>query len=413
MKTKVLLLIAMGAVQGVLYAQSGNVGIGTTAPSSKLTVNGNASVGSGYTGTAAPANGAIIQGNVGIGTTTPGTSLQVVGGIAGGTTFGATGALPANTMYVEMAGDVSLPVPAANGQLLFVKNVTGNNVNLNRGAAAELYDAFSATNVASIVMTPLSHKLFIGYVQGGNNGWIGQLNTDNVTNWKTSGNTTTNSGNNFVGTSDNASLSFRTNNVQRMYVDSASGNVGIGTSAPTNTLDVNGTARIRNIPQAANTAVMRALYADANGVINFAPPPGFGELRFNSISLASGATGTLYSGVPNNTAWKIYLRVTDACTNMGVAEFYLNVHSLNNHYSIEPLLGNLSSSDQAPTFSQSNPQHVSVTWNGVVNCQDGGNSTGLNYTVNVVLNGGGTFDITVTNNGNVTRPYEVVLQRIF
>lgn len=59
-----------------------NVGIGQASPISKLDVNGNLVVGTGYSGTvAAPTNGAIIEGNVGIGTSTPGTNrLQVTGG---------------------------------------------------------------------------------------------------------------------------------------------------------------------------------------------------------------------------------------------------------------------------------------------------------------------------------------------
>jgi hypothetical protein len=58
---------------------SGNVGIGTVAPLSKLGVLGNLSIGGTYGAIAAPTGGAIIEGNVGIGTTSPGTKLHVEG----------------------------------------------------------------------------------------------------------------------------------------------------------------------------------------------------------------------------------------------------------------------------------------------------------------------------------------------
>jgi hypothetical protein len=45
------------------------VGIGTTTPANRLTVAAGTSIGAGYTATAAPTNGLIVQGNVGIGTT--------------------------------------------------------------------------------------------------------------------------------------------------------------------------------------------------------------------------------------------------------------------------------------------------------------------------------------------------------
>ncbi|MFH0947536.1 MAG: hypothetical protein V1833_00855 [Elusimicrobiota bacterium] len=62
-----------------LTIYGGNVGINATTPASALTVNGGVSVGSGYTGTAAPANGMIVEGNVGIGTTNPVEKLEVAG----------------------------------------------------------------------------------------------------------------------------------------------------------------------------------------------------------------------------------------------------------------------------------------------------------------------------------------------
>jgi Chaperone of endosialidase/Domain of unknown function (DUF5011) len=58
----------------------GNLKIGGSGPvASTLGVNGNASVGAGYTANTAPANGLLVQGSIGIGTTTPYSRLTVWG----------------------------------------------------------------------------------------------------------------------------------------------------------------------------------------------------------------------------------------------------------------------------------------------------------------------------------------------
>jgi len=62
----------LGAATGLILNSSGNIGIGTATPVSKIDVEGGISIGANYSGTtAAPTNGAIIEGNVGIGTTSP------------------------------------------------------------------------------------------------------------------------------------------------------------------------------------------------------------------------------------------------------------------------------------------------------------------------------------------------------
>jgi hypothetical protein len=57
--------------QFVVKRTSGNVGLGTNTPASLFAASGNASIGSGYAGTAAPVNGLIIEGQLGIGTSSP------------------------------------------------------------------------------------------------------------------------------------------------------------------------------------------------------------------------------------------------------------------------------------------------------------------------------------------------------
>ncbi|MBL7926884.1 MAG: hypothetical protein JNK61_08240 [Bacteroidia bacterium] len=77
------------------------------------------------------------------------------------------------------------------------------------------------------------------------------------TSWNITGNAATNPMANFIGTTDNKNFNVRTNNQTRLTVDSA-GKVGIGTTTPTNLLNIvnNGTAHalrvVSSIPSTAN-----------------------------------------------------------------------------------------------------------------------------------------------------------------
>jgi hypothetical protein len=57
------------------------------------------------------------------------------------------------------------------------------------------------------------------------------LNSDNSSSWGLNGNSGTNSSSNFLGTSDNTDLVFKTNNTEKMRITSG-GKIGIGTSTP-------------------------------------------------------------------------------------------------------------------------------------------------------------------------------------
>lgn len=72
------LTLGTNSISRVTVKSTGNVGIGTTTPASKLDVEGNLAIGATYSGTtAAPTNGVIIEGNVGIGISSPTYKLDI------------------------------------------------------------------------------------------------------------------------------------------------------------------------------------------------------------------------------------------------------------------------------------------------------------------------------------------------
>jgi len=83
-------------------------------------------------------------------------------------------------------------------------------------------------------------------------------------NWLLSGNSGTNGTTNFIGTTDNTKMNFRTNNLQRMVID-ASGRVGIGVTTPGNPLVVKDTLEISR----TGSAVSQLLFSNTAGAGDF------------------------------------------------------------------------------------------------------------------------------------------------
>jgi len=103
-------------------------------------------------------------------------------------------------------------------------------------------DAFPATNPTSaqqgmlVYLTTASGSNVPGFYYWDNpsTSWIG---VGTKKGWEVSGNTGTTPASNFVGTTDNQPLAFRTNNIERFRVDNV-GNVGIGTALPSSKLHI-------------------------------------------------------------------------------------------------------------------------------------------------------------------------------
>ena len=115
--------------------------------------------------------------------------------------------------------------------------------------------------------------------------------------WALLGNNLTNPATNFVGTTDNVGLSFRTNNVIRQTITNT-GNVGIGTTTPTSTLHIQGSesGSVTNITGTTtlNETHHKVLVRNGATNITITLPNALTCLgREYVISRASGSTGSI------------------------------------------------------------------------------------------------------------------------
>ena len=178
--------LAAAFITGSASAQ--NVGIGTTTPKSKLSVNGSTVSGgmaigdatyTSTTGTVAPTNGAIIQGNVGIGTPNPAQLLHVFDGNflrnnSDGTAFtimttdgamrtyrdGPSKTVPTVNGYLDVLNDPTAGTPY--GRMYYYKGLAGQTAPLNSGEGLAFYAGTSTS--PQMLLETTSGSLGLGTV---------------------------------------------------------------------------------------------------------------------------------------------------------------------------------------------------------------------------------------------------------
>jgi hypothetical protein len=259
----------------------GNVGIGTNDPKSKLDVEGGVAIGAAYSGIhAAPTNGLLVEGNVGIGTTSTNTRLHVHGESGqdafrvqinkssklytlsnGGTGIGNySTTVPKNGLYVYGNVGIGTTSPkaklevAGNTSLDGTLDVTGEATLSNTLTVSGTGDSSFAGNVGIGTTSP-SAKLHISSGTSGDAILLLEADTDDNNEYdnpmiqlrQDNGTVGINIGfdqANFGGNKFGIGRRYTNDYYDTFIIDTANGNVGIGTTSPSAKLEVNGDIKI-------------------------------------------------------------------------------------------------------------------------------------------------------------------------
>ncbi len=193
-----------------------------------------------------PANGLLIYSitdnvfKVNTGTTTSpvwtpllfsGSSITSINGLTTGTQTFATGNAGTNFNIASTGSTHTLNIPdastTARGLVTTDAQVFAGDKTFNGSITATNLATGSATDeiVTATAAGVLKKRTVASFVSGSA--------------WATEGNNAINSGNQFLGSINNASVRFRTYNIERMVIDSV-GNVGVGVTSPRSRLQING-----------------------------------------------------------------------------------------------------------------------------------------------------------------------------
>lgn len=191
--------------------------------------------------------------------------------------------------------------------------------------------------------------------------------------WRTTGNSGTTPGNNFVGTTDAQPLAFRTSNVEKMRI-LADGKTGIGTTAPTARLHINGTSG-EDALRIQTNGTTRLFVDDAGGVSigSLTPGPAGGMYIFGSLGVGNSAP-TNKLDVTGNIGLTGSLLLTDAAAGTGITftdAQTIRDNSTNTSLEVELHGDWLPDSDNSHSLGNSTQRWVDV-WalDGTINTSD-------------------------------------------
>lgn len=232
-------------------------------------------------------NGTFIYGNLGIGNTTPGSAFTP-------------------TAKLDVNGSTRL-----RGTLLDVNNQAGTSGQIlsSTGTGIDWIDSssilgttnlsYTASPTNGIVVSDTGTDATIPLATGTNAGLLSpsQFTTLNNGVWSLLGNAGTNPATNFIGTTDEVGLLIKTNNITRIHAAPTTGNVTIGGTGGTTTLQVSGTFRTTQRALIENSAGDTTTLANSvtNQTLQLYPLTGDARLFFGGagVNLTIQATNSV------------------------------------------------------------------------------------------------------------------------
>lgn len=180
------------------------------------------------------------------------------------------------------------------------------------------------------------------------------------------------------------------------FVVTSLGYVGIGTVAPTQSLDTNGNLRLRGITE-SNNSTDNIMAVDNQGILKKT------DLQYNNIPQTHLLTT---SSIPPNSSYTFDL------INYNSVVAIINISTINGcsrrmsstFVKSYDLLSNLGAQARNIVGVWSNIPSTgnsgSMTFPGIENCGDGGNSTQFDFDINITES-----VLRITNKGNIARDY--------
>jgi hypothetical protein len=225
------------------------------------------------------------SGNVGIGTSSPSYELDIQSS-SGDAEVAITGSTTNNAVlkFENVTSNTLADIYADNSKnLIFRTNSTTERMRID-----------SSGNVG-IGGGTISSKLFINTDTVGDSYFRGGADNSRQLDFSTFATASPNAGHKINATSVNGQIAFATGGTERMRIDS-SGNVGIGTSSPSEKLQVEGTVSATGMKIGANGTDINSTFLGASSLIAF-KCNGTERMRIDSSgNLLVGTTSNPYSG---------------------------------------------------------------------------------------------------------------------